>query len=56
MGGGGKGMRIVKREDKFLEMLQSAKEESLNSFKDDKVIIERYITKPRHIEVQVFGD
>lgn len=44
-------MRIVRGEDKFLEMLDSAKEESMNSFKDDRVILERYILKPRHIEV-----
>jgi 3-methylcrotonyl-CoA carboxylase alpha subunit len=37
-------------------MLSSAKNESLKSFKDDQVIIEKYIEKPRHIEVQVFGD
>lgn len=56
LGGGGKGMRIVRKESEFFESLESAKRESLKSFKDDRVLIEKYITKPRHIEVQVFGD
>jgi 3-methylcrotonyl-CoA carboxylase alpha subunit len=56
LGGGGKGMRIVRHEGEFFEMLEAAKNESLKSFKDDHVIIEKYIEKPRHIEVQVFGD
>ena len=51
MGGGGKGMRIVKNKDEFYESLESAKRESLKSFKDDRVLVEKYITKPRHIEV-----
>lgn len=49
-------MRIVRKESEFFEMLESAKRESLKSFKDDRVLIEKYIQKPRHIEVQVFGD
>ncbi len=56
LGGGGKGMRIVHKESDFLEALESAKRESLKSFSDDNVLVEKYITKPRHIEVQVFGD
>lgn len=49
-------MRIVTKEGDFFEALESAKRESLKSFKDERVLIEKYITKPRHIEVQVFGD
>ncbi|KAG8815808.1 hypothetical protein FRC17_000573 [Serendipita sp. 399] len=56
LGGGGKGMRIVYSESEFMEALESAKRESLKSFGDDNVLVEKYITKPRHIEVQVFGD
>lgn len=56
MGGGGKGMRIVRNQEEFDEMLGSAKSESIKSFKDDKVILERYIERPRHIEIQIFGD
>ena len=56
MGGGGKGMRIVREESAFLDALDSAKRESLKSFKDDRVLLERYIERPRHIEVQVLGD
>lgn len=56
MGGGGKGMRIVKDPSEFMDSLESAKRESLKSFGDDRVIMERYIQKPRHIEFQIFGD
>jgi 3-methylcrotonyl-CoA carboxylase alpha subunit len=55
-GGGGKGMRIVQTEDDFLEMLESAKSEGRNSFGDDEMLVEKYITTPRHIEVQIFAD
>ncbi|KAK6510121.1 hypothetical protein TWF481_004834 [Arthrobotrys musiformis] len=55
-GGGGKGMRIVKNKEEFLEMLESAKTEARNSFGDEVVLVEKYITTPRHIEVQVFAD
>lgn len=55
-GGGGKGMRLVETEDKFLESLESCRGEALRSFKDDQVLIERLIRKPRHVEFQVFGD
>ena len=55
-GGGGKGMRIVHSKDEFLEALKSAKREALNAFSDDKVLIEKYILSPRHIEVQVVSD
>ncbi|KIV91626.1 hypothetical protein PV10_06144 [Exophiala mesophila] len=55
-GGGGKGMRIVKSAEEFPDMLESAKSESRNSFGNDEVLVEKYITTPRHIEVQVFAD
>jgi 3-methylcrotonyl-CoA carboxylase alpha subunit len=55
-GGGGKGMRIVAKGDEFDAALASCKREAINSFGDDAVLIERYVTKPRHIEIQVFGD
>ena len=55
-GGGGKGMRIVNSSDEFIGMLESCKREAINSFSNDHVLIERYVTKPRHIEIQVFGD
>ncbi|MET0334555.1 MAG: biotin carboxylase N-terminal domain-containing protein, partial [Rhizobacter sp.] len=55
-GGGGKGMRIVTAASEFAQALASCKREAINSFGDDAVLIERYVTKPRHIEIQVFGD
>ncbi|XP_066901093.1 methylcrotonoyl-CoA carboxylase subunit alpha, mitochondrial [Halyomorpha halys] len=55
-GGGGKGMRIVKSETDFLNGLDSARRESLRAFGDQDVLLERYIERPRHVEVQVFGD
>lgn len=55
-GGGGKGMRIVESEKEFSESLASAKREALNAFGNDQVLLERYITSPRHIEVQVMSD
>lgn len=55
-GGGGKGMRIAKTAQEFPEMLESAKSEARNSFGNDEVLVEKYITTPRHIEVQVFAD
>ena len=48
-GGGGKGMRIVATPDEFLEKLTSAKSEARNSFGDDVMLVEKYITTPRHI-------
>jgi 3-methylcrotonyl-CoA carboxylase alpha subunit len=55
-GGGGKGMRIVNSAKEFDDQLASAKSEARNSFGDDVMLVEKYITKPRHIEVQVFAD
>ncbi|MDY0744056.1 acetyl/propionyl/methylcrotonyl-CoA carboxylase subunit alpha [Paucibacter sp. R3-3] len=55
-GGGGKGMRAVMSAGEFDAALASCKREAINSFGDDAVLIERYVQKPRHIEIQVFGD
>jgi len=55
-GGGGKGMRIVRAEKEFVEALASAQREAASSFGDTRVILERYVEHPRHIEFQVFGD
>jgi 3-methylcrotonyl-CoA carboxylase alpha subunit len=55
-GGGGKGMRRVDASAEFQDMLASCKREAAASFGDDRVLIEKYILRPRHIEVQVFGD
>ncbi|WP_375427175.1 biotin carboxylase N-terminal domain-containing protein [uncultured Sphingomonas sp.] len=55
-GGGGKGMRRVEDAAGFLDALGSCKREAASSFGDDRVLIEKYILSPRHIEVQVFGD
>ncbi len=55
-GGGGKGMRRVDASADFAEALLSCKREAASSFGDDRVLIEKYILTPRHIEVQVFGD
>jgi 3-methylcrotonyl-CoA carboxylase alpha subunit len=55
-GGGGKGMRRVDDSKSFDDALESAKREAASSFGDDRVLIEKYILSPRHIEVQVFGD
>jgi 3-methylcrotonyl-CoA carboxylase alpha subunit len=55
-GGGGKGMRIVESTAQFADALASCKREAAGSFGDDKVLIERYLQKPRHIEIQVFAD
>ncbi len=55
-GGGGKGMRRVEAAGEFTDALDSCKREAASSFGDDRVILEKYIERPRHIEVQVFGD
>lgn len=55
-GGGGKGMRIVERVDDFEEQMDLAVSEATSAFGDGAVFIERYVTSPRHIEIQVLGD
>ena len=55
-GGGGKGMRIVERSEDFEAALASCKREAINSFGDDRVLVEKYLQRPRHIEIQVFAD
>lgn len=55
-GGGGKGMRIVHQEDELEEAIRGAKSEALKAFSNDKVLIEKYVTNPRHIEVQLMSD
>ncbi|KAF2231834.1 hypothetical protein EV356DRAFT_280163 [Viridothelium virens] len=55
-GGGGKGMRIARTPEEFLPQLESAKSEARNSFGDDAMLVEKYITTPRHVEVQIFAD
>ncbi len=55
-GGGGKGMRIVQASTEFAGALASCKREATSSFGDDHVLVEKYVTRPRHIEIQVFAD
>ena len=55
-GGGGKGMRIVERREEFNRSLSAARREAKSGFGDDRVLIEKYLTQARHIEVQVFAD
>ena len=55
-GGGGKGMRAVEKTEDFAEALASCQREAQNSFGDQAVLIEKYVQRPRHIEIQVFGD
>ncbi|HEX7770289.1 MAG TPA: biotin carboxylase N-terminal domain-containing protein, partial [Dokdonella sp.] len=55
-GGGGKGMRRVERAEDFPAALASCRREALSSFGDDRVLVEKYVSPARHIEVQVFGD
>ena len=55
-GGGGKGMRIVEDSANFKDLLDSCRREAITSFGNDQVLIEKYALKPRHIEIQVFGD
>jgi 3-methylcrotonyl-CoA carboxylase alpha subunit len=55
-GGGGKGMRAVEKAEDFAAALASCQREARNSFGDDAVLVEKYVTRPRHIEIQVFGD
>lgn len=55
-GGGGKGMRVVRREEELDDALAAAKREAVSAFGDPTLLLERYIDNPRHIEVQIFGD
>jgi 3-methylcrotonyl-CoA carboxylase alpha subunit len=55
-GGGGKGMRAVYKPEEFADALASCQREARNSFGSDAVLIEKYVQRPRHIEIQVFGD
>jgi 3-methylcrotonyl-CoA carboxylase alpha subunit len=55
-GGGGKGMRLVERSEDFLDALASCQREAASSFGNDHVLVEKYLIRPRHIEIQVFGD
>jgi acetyl-CoA carboxylase biotin carboxylase subunit len=55
-GGGGKGMRVVEDDASFQEQMERATSEATSAFGDGSVFIEKYITKPRHIEFQIFGD
>ena len=55
-GGGGKGMKVVKKAEEFEEAFKTARTEAKANFGDDTVYMEKYLTKPRHIEIQIFGD
>jgi acetyl-CoA carboxylase biotin carboxylase subunit len=55
-GGGGKGMRVVNQESELSEAIESARSEALNSFGDERLLIEKYLANAHHIEFQVFGD
>ncbi len=55
-GGGGKGMRLVEAASEFSEALQSARSEAKASFRNSDVLVEKFVSNPRHIEIQVFGD
>jgi acetyl-CoA carboxylase, biotin carboxylase subunit len=55
-GGGGKGMRVVRKADELASSLEAAQREAKNAFADDRVFIEKYIEGPRHIEIQVVAD
>lgn len=55
-GGGGKGMQVVRRSEDFVEAYNTARSEAKANFGDDTVYIEKFLEKPRHIEIQVFGD
>ena len=56
LGGGGKGMRVVRSSEEFIEELEGARREAIAFFKDDRVLMERFIETSRHVEVQVFCD
>ena len=56
MGGGGKGMRLIRREEDVVEMYNAAKREAMAGFGDDTVYIEKFVEEPHHIEFQILGD
>lgn len=55
-GGGGKGMRVVEKEEDLSTQMQLAKSEALNAFNNDEIFIEKFLAKPKHIEIQILGD
>jgi acetyl-CoA carboxylase biotin carboxylase subunit len=55
-GGGGKGMRVVQAEGELIEAIESARREARSAFGDDTLLIEKYIDRPRHVEIQILGD
>ncbi len=55
-GGGGKGMKIVRAQEELQPAIESAAREALKAFGDDRLLLERYIEEPRHVEFQIFGD
>src|SRR5690625_7065287 len=55
-GGGGKGMLTLGTKAEFAEALPAARREALGAFRDDRMVLERYLPRPRHIEAQIFGD
>jgi len=55
-GGGGKGLRIVHKEDELVQAIRSSQHEAKASFGDDRLFVEKFVTEPRHIEIQVMGD
>ncbi|GMV17815.1 MAG: ATP-grasp domain-containing protein [Myxococcales bacterium] len=55
-GGGGKGMRVVGRADALIDAIEGAKREAKSAFGDDTLLIEKYIERPRHVEIQILGD
>jgi 3-methylcrotonyl-CoA carboxylase alpha subunit len=56
LGGGGKGMRMVAKEEDFFDALDACKREAMKGFADDAMLIEKFLTQPRHVELQVFAD
>lgn len=55
-GGGGKGMRLVHKPEDFIKSFEGAAREAQNAFSDNRVYFEKYVVKPRHVEIQIFGD
>ncbi|MDT8421449.1 MAG: acetyl/propionyl/methylcrotonyl-CoA carboxylase subunit alpha [Desulfuromonadales bacterium] len=55
-GGGGKGMRVVEAREEFLTSLAAARREAMSAFGDERVLLERYLRQPRHVEIQIFAD